>query len=140
MNIEDLLERVLNQELLVATQMAYFAGVVKTPSLKEHFLELAYEELAHFSRAASNISEMNIRQDIRPFRIKIDKDEIKALILLEATEGTLIHYYEEALSHNMRIREPMRSRLNDCLEDERKHKEKIAQLLKEAKENIKETR
>ena len=137
MNINDLLKRVLNQELLVAVQMAYFAGVIETPSLKKHFLDLAYQELEHFSRVASNISEINASQDIEALRLKIEKNELKALITLEAMEDTLIHYYAEMLSPACQIKEPMRSRLKNCLEDERKHKEQMTQLLKEAKENIK---
>ena len=133
MDIKNLLTRILHQELLAAAYMAYFAGIAKTPALKTHFLDYAYEELKHFSTVVTIISEMSIRTNLEPIQINLEQDELKTLILLDAVEDTLIHYYEDILSSGNRIGEPMRSRLRSFLEDEKKHKEEFARLLKEVK-------
>ncbi len=133
---KELLIRILNQELQAAAQMSYLAGIIEQPSLREHFLNFALQELPHFSIVAGILAEINTELSIQPVTIKLETDEIKALIILESVEDTLIHYYEDLLSPDNKIAEPMRSRLKGCLEQEKAHKNQLAQLLKEAKEYL----
>ena len=136
MDIKELLIRVLNQELQVLTQMAYFAGIIEQPSLKEHFLTLALEEMAHFPIVVGCINKIDTELSVGPFAITPETDELKTLVILESVEDTLIHYYEDCISPDNKIVEPIRSRLKHCLEQERTHKTEMAHLLKEAKEYL----
>ena len=130
MIMKELLIRQLNQELLAAAQMAYFAGVVSTPSLREHFLDFAHEELNHFSEVANILSEMGDEPSIEPLQLNLEKDELKALIILEAVEDTLIHYYEDMVAKST---QPVKQRIKAILEEERRHNGEMELLLREVK-------
>ncbi len=134
MMMKKLLIRQLNQELLAAAQIAYFAGVVRSPSLREHFLEFAHEELSHFSEVANILSEMGYEPSIEPLQLNLEKDELKALIILEAVEDTLIHYYEDMVAKST---QPVKQRIKAILEEERKHKGEMELLLREVKSALK---
>lgn len=130
--IRDLLIRQLNQELLVATQAAYFSGIAKTSSLKEQFLTFAHDELEHFAKVAKILDEMGHAADLKPVEIKLEKDEITALILLRAMVDTIIHLYEDILSE---LEQPFKSTIRDQIKEEIDHKNKMDLLLEEAKKN-----
>ena len=128
--IRDLLIRQLNQELLVATQAAYFSGIIKTSSLKEQFLKLAHDELGHFAKVANILAEMGHAADLKPVEIELEKDELKALIILSAMEDTIIHLYGDILSD---LEEPFKSTIGDQIQEEINHKNQMEHLLEEAK-------
>lgn len=130
--IRDLLIRQLNQELLVATQAGYFSGIAKTSSLKEQFLKFAHDELEHFAKVVKILDEMGHAADLKPFEIKLEKDELKALIILSAMEDTIIHLYEDILSE---LEEPFKSTIRDQIKEEIDHKNRMELLLGEAKKN-----
>ena len=131
--IKNLLIKQLNQELLAAAQMAYVAGIVKNSNLREHLLKFAKDELEHFSTVANIVSEMGYEKNIEPFHVNLEKDELKALIILEAAEDTMIHFYEEML---FELKEPFKSRIREQVNEELDHKKKMKHLLKEAKKNM----
>jgi hypothetical protein len=128
--IRDLLIRQLNQELLVATQAAYFSGIAKTSSLKEQFLKFACEELEHFAKVANILDEMGHTAELKPVEIEFEKDELKALIILSAMEDTIIHLYGDILSD---LEEPFKSTIRDQIQEEFDHKNQMEHLLEEAK-------
>jgi len=132
--IKDLLLKQLNHELMATVQMSYFAGVVKNPSLEKSFLEFAKDELEHFSKVASILSKMGYQKGIEPFEIRVETDELKALIVLESVEDTLIHYYEDMLPG---LREPYKGLIKEIINEEVDHKERMRDLLEKAKKDKK---
>ena len=48
---------------------------------------------------------MGYEVNIEPLELKLEKDVLKALIILEAMEDTMIHLYEDILSQ---LREPLK--------------------------------
>jgi rubrerythrin len=131
--VKELLMRQLNQELMAAAQLAYFAGVVKTPSLKVSFLEFAKEELEHFARVADIICQTGHEPIMEDFQLTLFKDEIEALIMLDAMEDTMIHYYEDLAAI---IDEPFKSIIIGELKEEKTHKKRLKKLMGEVKENL----
>ena len=132
--IKDLLIKQLRQELTAASQMAFFAGFAKDPSLKKAFREFAKDELEHFAKVVNILFEMDHDARLEPFEITLEHDELKALILLDAIEDTMIHYYEEMITE---LKEPFRTEIRKQLNEERDHKEKMRELLEKAKKGKK---
>ena len=132
--IHKLLFRQLYQELQAAAQLSYLAGIIKNSEIKALLLEFAKEELEHFSVVANILFEMGHKSTMKPLELKLEPDELKCLIVLEAIEDTLIRYYEEMLPI---LKEPFKSRIRSQLTQEIDHKAKMELLLKKAKENIK---
>ena len=110
--IENLLLKQLEQELLAAAQMSYFAGTVKDLTLRELFLQFAKEELVHFSIVANILSDMGYKTVIESFTLNFEKDPLKALIILEALEDTIIHYYEDMIPE---LRQPFKGIIRDLI-------------------------
>ena len=131
--LKDLLIRQLNHELLVAAQAAYFSAVAGTPSLKEHFLGYAQEELRHFSGVITILHELGHDADLTSFQLNLETDELKALIILEAMEDTMIHYYEDL---HAQLSEPLKSIIKAQLEEERRHKGQLNLLLRKVKKDF----
>lgn len=132
--IRTLLLRQLEQELYAGVQMAFLAGIVEDLSLSKLFLEFAKEELEHFSLVSSILSKKGFEISKEPFKLSIETDELKALIILESIENTIIHYYEELVPL---LREPFKSQIRDQIATEKNHKEEMEALLEKVKENIK---
>ena len=132
--IENLLLKQLEQELIVAAQMSYFAGAVKDLTLRELCLQFAKEELEHFSVVVNILSDMGYKTNIEPFTLNFETDLLKALIILEAIEDTMIHYYKDILPE---LRQPFKDKIKDQINMERDHKKKIRLLLEEAKKDMK---
>ncbi len=131
-----LLSWTLQQELLAAVQLAYLAGIVPSPGLKDAFLRFSQKELEHFSRVAGITHETGgpVRRDLA--QLELEVDEIAALVFLESVEDTLIHCYEDMVAL---AGVPLKARIQAVLDEEREHKDEMAALLKAAKEDLRST-
>jgi len=128
--IKDLLLKQLRQELTAASQMAFSAGFAKDPSLRKAFLEFAKDELEYFTNVANILAKMGHSARLEPLEITLEQDELKALILLDAMEDTMIHYYEEMITE---LKEPFRTEIKRQVSEEKDHKETMRELLDRAK-------
>jgi len=128
-----LLLRQLNLELKTAAQMAYLSSLSVAAPLKERLLKLAREEIGHFADVAGILEGLGVDAAVWPFQVELEKDPARALIMLRASEDTMIHYYEDILAGEGSLSHDMREKLESNLRDEEEHLQAMNQLLEEVK-------
>ncbi len=128
-----ILTRILTQELKVAAQLACVYRLTASSPMAEKFMDLAKDELRHFAEIVDVLEEFKYEAEVAPFPVPDVSDGIKTMILLMASEDTLIHLYENAVKSPRIVKDHVRKKLLGILEDERDHLRKLKDLIAEAK-------
>ncbi len=132
--LEDLVKKTMNQEIKAAVQMAYLAGKLDDSTLQESFLRFAMDELEHLGLLARFGANFESEPVSPEFKLHVETDAVKALILLQSIEDTLIGHWEGIVSGTDGA---FRAQAEENLEKEREHLAEMKTILKKmlVKEN-----